>query len=118
MAQIRDGESCTILMAEARPKCTLEVLGGWVNSWNGCGILSTLVPINYDSCNEGTDFCKEDGCTVNRNWNTSRGYKSPHPGGAYFAMVDTSVHFLTEGIDLRLYQLLGAIDDGRPARVP
>jgi prepilin-type N-terminal cleavage/methylation domain-containing protein/prepilin-type processing-associated H-X9-DG protein len=34
-------------------------------------------------------------------------FGSPHPGGAMFAMVDGSVRFLDEGIDLTTYRLLG-----------
>ncbi|TWT95255.1 putative major pilin subunit [Botrimarina colliarenosi] len=35
-----------------------------------------------------------------------------HPGGAQFGFVDGSVHFLTEDLDLRVFQLLGDRRDG------
>lgn len=42
-----------------------------------------------------------------RDGSTSYGvFRSQHPGGAHFAMVDGSVHFLSENIDLGLYQAL------------
>ena len=33
-------------------------------------------------------------------------FGSRHPGGAHFAMADGSVHFLSETIEMRLYQKL------------
>jgi prepilin-type N-terminal cleavage/methylation domain-containing protein len=35
-----------------------------------------------------------------------------HPGGAFFGFVDGSVHFLTEDLDQRVFQLLGDRRDG------
>jgi prepilin-type processing-associated H-X9-DG protein len=40
------------------------------------------------------------------------GYKSHHPGGAHLLMADGSVHFVNEGIDFRVYYLLGARKSG------
>lgn len=39
--------------------------------------------------------------------------RSQHPGGVQFCFVDGSVHFLSEQIDLDLYQRLGMRNDGR-----
>jgi prepilin-type N-terminal cleavage/methylation domain-containing protein/prepilin-type processing-associated H-X9-DG protein len=50
--------------------------------------------------------------TTNARLNTKDGstsygvFRSQHPGGAHFAMVDGSVHFLSENIDFGLYQAL------------
>jgi prepilin-type processing-associated H-X9-DG protein len=48
----------------------------------------------------------------------SFGFKSRHPLGANFAMVDGSVHFVQQSIDHRTYQLLGCRDDGQSVSLP
>ena len=40
---------------------------------------------------------------------------SQHPGGAQFACVDGSIHFLNENVDSFVYAYLGAMADGEPA---
>lgn len=40
------------------------------------------------------------------NWWEVRGFRSRHPGGVHFAMVDGSVQYLNEGIDHKLYRAL------------
>jgi hypothetical protein len=35
-----------------------------------------------------------------------------HPGGAFFGFVDGSVHFLTDGLEVRVFAVLGARLDG------
>ncbi len=39
-------------------------------------------------------------------------YSSPHPGGAHFAIADSSVRFLTDTIDINLYRDLATRDGG------
>jgi len=114
---IRDGLATTIMMGEIRWGCSGHVRSGWFSSDNGSGVVSTTIPINYDTCNE-TEMCKIDGCQARANGNTALGFKSSHPGGAIFLMGDQSVHFFSESIDHQMYQYLGAIDDGQPARIP
>jgi type II secretory pathway pseudopilin PulG len=58
------------------------------------------------------------------NWNSTRicedlydakaGFHSMHPGGAQFVLVDGSVHFLSETIDLTTLRRLGDRRDGNP----
>jgi len=115
--EIRDGLPNTIMMGEIRYGCSDHDRSGWFSSENGCGIISTTIPINYDTCNE-SEMCKTDGCHARGNWNTGRGFKSSHPGGAIFLMGDQSVHFFPESIDHQTFQYLGAIDDGEPVRIP
>ncbi len=40
------------------------------------------------------------------------GFKSSHPGGAFFVMGDGSVHFLPDSIDMLTYNRLGGKADG------
>lgn len=44
----------------------------------------------------------------------TRGFSSDHTGGANFVMVDGSVQFVSENIDLLVYRGLGARSDGLP----
>jgi prepilin-type N-terminal cleavage/methylation domain-containing protein len=116
-AEIRDGLANTIFLGEIRWGCSDHDRSGWFSSENGCGGISTTIPINYDTCND-TQMCSTIPCSSRGNWNTARGFKSAHPGGAIFAMGDQSVHFFPESIDHQLFQYLGAIDDGEAVRVP
>jgi prepilin-type N-terminal cleavage/methylation domain-containing protein/prepilin-type processing-associated H-X9-DG protein len=117
-AMIRDGLSNTIMVGEVRPKCTQEVYWrGWSQTWNGCGLVSTLVPINYDSCDPSTQFTGNP-CQSANNGSVALGFKSAHPGGAHFVLGDGHVAFFQEGIDPWTFNLLGAIDDGLPVKLP
>ena len=46
------------------------------------------------------------------------GFKSNHSNGVNFAMVDGSIHFVSQNIDMRLYQYLGCRHDGMSASLP
>lgn len=106
---ITDGLSNTIFFGEVRIICSVHAQVGWAKTNNGNGYCTTLIPINYDTCNEqAVDPCNRP-CT----WNTDVGFKSAHPGGADFLKGDGSVHFLRESIDHQAYQYLGAKADGK-----
>ncbi len=51
-------------------------------------------------------------------WNAKAGFASRHPGGANFVLVDGSVHFIPETIDLATLQDLGDRKDGAPVTLP
>ena len=108
-ADFRDGLSTTIFFGEVRPACSTHNAEGWATSNNGQGLVSTLVPINYDTCST----TNPDNCRNNANWNMELGFKSSHSGGAHFLLGDGSVHFLLEAIDHWSYQYLGARADGQ-----
>ena len=113
-ADITDGLSSTIFFGEVRRGCSNHNSGGWAGSNNGCGLTSTLVPINYDSCNPNAS----NPCNRPCNWTTELAFKSRHPSGANFLMGDGSVHFLPQTIDHWTYNYLGCKNDGKPAQVP
>jgi hypothetical protein len=46
------------------------------------------------------------------------GFKSDHPGGAHFALVDASVHFISEAIEYRLYNEMGTRAGGEAVSLP
>jgi prepilin-type N-terminal cleavage/methylation domain-containing protein/prepilin-type processing-associated H-X9-DG protein len=108
LSQITDGLSKTIFFGEVRPGCSEHASSGWAYTNNGNGYCTTLIPINYDTCNrDGPDNCK-----LYCNWTTEVGFRSAHSGGAQFLLGDGSVHFLLDSIDHQAYQYLGAKNDG------
>lgn len=114
LRKITDGLSKTILFGEVRPSCSVHARRGWTHSNNGNGLISTVVPINFDTCNNTADGV--DGCNVAFNWTTELGFRSAHPGGANFLLADGSIHFFQESIDMLTYQYLGARADDEPLR--
>jgi len=108
--QVTDGLSHTIFIGETRPDCSIHLAQGWAKSNNGSGLVSTVPPINFDSCTQGI---ASDPCNQWNNWTTSLGFKSSHPGGAQFVFGDGSVRFLQETMDHQAYQYLGAKADGK-----
>lgn len=114
LVEITDGLSKTIYFGEVRPACS-DVAGGWAMSNNGSGLFVTTVPINYDSCDTSAPRKGFRNCHRSCNFNTAAGFKSAHPGGAYFLFGDGSVHLLNDTIDHTAYQYLGAPADGEVA---
>ena len=100
--QITDGLSNTIFIGEVRVPCSVHAQAGWAYTNNGNGYSTTLIPINFDTCNEAAP----DPCHRPCSWNTDVGFKSAHPGGAQFLFGDGSVRFLAEKIDHQTYQYL------------
>ncbi|MCO6044730.1 DUF1559 domain-containing protein [Aeoliella sp. ICT_H6.2] len=108
LAQVVDGTSNTIFFGEVRPACSQHAENGWLATNNGSGYCTTLIPINYDTCDPNAD----DPCHRPCNWNAEVGFKSLHPGGSNFLLGDGSVHFVTEDIDYNSYQAAGGKDEG------
>ncbi|MBM4005012.1 MAG: DUF1559 domain-containing protein [Planctomycetes bacterium] len=120
---IVDGQSNTLLCGEALPEQNrwfMEPSAGigpnnyatpnWASALSGNVGGTTIIPINYYSGDRtGVDPLKQWD-----NINVSWGFKSRHVDGAQFAFVDGSVHYLTQRIDMKVYQLLGCRDDRQP----
>jgi prepilin-type N-terminal cleavage/methylation domain-containing protein len=105
-----DGTSNTIYFGETRPECSNHRDNGWAASNNGQGLTTTMIPINYNSCNRaGT--APADGCSWYSNWVTELAYKSMHVGGAQFLLGDGTVRFLSENISMETYARLGSKAD-------
>jgi prepilin-type N-terminal cleavage/methylation domain-containing protein len=115
-AMATDGLSNTLLLGETLPNQLISRTGHWALAGPGRA-LTTIIPINTF-----TDYFELDGCAVAplRYYASSSasGFKSRHPGGAYFALADGSIRFLKQTIDHRHYQHLGCRDDGQPASPP
>ena len=114
LSQIPDGTSNTIYMGEVRPSCSAHAAEGWYFTHSGNGLVTTLTPLNYDSC------LQEPGveCTSWDAWGSELGFKSAHPGGAHIMMGDASVHFLQDSIDPFVFNVLGGRADAEVAKIP
>jgi len=128
MASVPDGLSNTIAVGECvvAGQDQLEIgtqtwwhhaHKGWMSWENGNAGCVTIIPINYpvieqNGTNGAGDWCAPLDRTIT-NWNVSWGFKSKHAGGANFVFADGSVHFLSQTIDQRTYNLLGCRNDGQ-----
>jgi prepilin-type processing-associated H-X9-DG protein len=116
LSDVSDGASCTLLLGEGLPA---EVNHMRDTSWYtlyGTQTLSTIIPINYPISATDQSWCGSESAGPAHsmtNNNVSWGFKSRHPGGANFSFADGAVRFLSQGIDHKLYQLLGCRDDGQ-----
>jgi prepilin-type processing-associated H-X9-DG protein len=108
---VTDGLSRTIFLGEVRPECSQNIARGWNYSNSGQGVASTIISINFDTC----QMDSADKCHAWCNFSTELGFKSSHPGGAHFGMGDGSVQFIAEEIDMVSYNRLGGKADGLEA---
>jgi type II secretory pathway pseudopilin PulG len=111
LSQIEDGVSHTIFMGEVRPACSMHAAEGWLFTHSGNGLISTLIPLNFDTCNQDSSH----GCNSWNTWSSELGFKSAHPGGVHVVMGDASVHFLPDAIDMLVYNALGGKSDSQAA---
>lgn len=119
LGDVSDGLSNTIFFGEIRADSSNHARQGWCHS-NKWGIF-TQVPINFDSSEPdvATAIAKgKTACNARCTWNTEVGFKSRHTGGAQVVMGDGSVQFLSQSIDMQMYQALGGKADGRTASLP
>ncbi len=103
-ANVPDGTTNTLFVGEITgldsrgDGCGLAGHGqlGWMSTW---AVATTVFGINT----QGVGGKWHDGCVS---------FRSHHPGGSHFVLVDGSVHFLSETIDPRTFGYLGARNDG------
>ncbi len=114
-ADVSDGLSNTIFVGEIRANCSIPATRGWVHGSNLSGMISTIYPMNVDTC---TRDLSRGACRWWDNWSTNFGFKSLHTGGVNFVLGDGSVHFLTQNIDHWTYQYLGGKSEGQVASIP
>lgn len=110
LREVKDGLSKTIFIGETLAQCSMHVRNGWAMTNNGQGLFTTLIPLNWENCDDES----KQGCYHPWNWNAELGFKSKHAGGVQFGYGDGSVHMLETGIDPYVLNLLGHKDDGVP----
>lgn len=112
LAAVFDGLSNTILMGEALPYCSRDLyVGGWGNSQDTNGRGSTLVPLNYNTCETGPSGVVPPCNNPLESGDLATGFRSRHPGVVGFVMGDGRVAFLSDTMDYTTYQRLGAKAD-------
>ena len=76
----------------------------------------TIEPVPVDATWASTTCADRNRCLWN--WSVTWGFKSRHPGGANFALVDGSVRFVSETIDHETFQYIGCRHDGQSVTLP
>jgi prepilin-type N-terminal cleavage/methylation domain-containing protein/prepilin-type processing-associated H-X9-DG protein len=121
ISDVSDGTSNTLLLGEGLPSQVDHMRTMTWYTLYGSQTLSTIIPINYPISETDLSWCGQasvgPGHTFTNN-NVSWGFKSRHPGGANFAFADCAVRFVSQGIDHKLYQLLGCRNDHQVASPP
>ncbi|MFK7770365.1 MAG: DUF1559 domain-containing protein [Mariniblastus sp.] len=120
-ANVTDGTSNTIAFGEVGGSSNGSAPGGenptyplWAGSpkRGGSNSLSHYANLREAWRNVPINLFNGGGPAANPDlWD--RGFGSQHPGGASFAFVDGSVHFIAESVDLETYENLGLRADGR-----
>jgi hypothetical protein len=107
---VTDGTAHTLMIGETLPRQCAFFSVFSVNF----NVSTTSIPLNTFETDENTLPSPAAGADW---WKTS-GFKSRHPGGAFFCLADGSVSFLSETIDYRLYNHLGTRAGGETVHLP
>jgi prepilin-type N-terminal cleavage/methylation domain-containing protein/prepilin-type processing-associated H-X9-DG protein len=113
IASITDGTSSTIMVGEALPEEHDHLINpnNWMSFNGGTAHCTTIIPINY-KIDPTAQWCSP-AQTYRGNWDVSWGFKSKHTNGTNFLFGDGSVHFISQAISHRTYQLLGCRNDNQ-----
>jgi prepilin-type N-terminal cleavage/methylation domain-containing protein/prepilin-type processing-associated H-X9-DG protein len=135
LANVTDGTSNTLFIGETLPEffepMRYPSTYGWPGGSNHIAQGQTIQPINWKidrmaptapafvscGCDSSTNPSGDKARCI-MNWAVTWGFKSNHPSGTNFALVDGSARFISENIDHRTYQYLGCRDDGMAASAP
>ncbi len=122
MADVTDGTSSTLMVGEVLPGCQWNndnQSGTWQNSWGNLfsigGGVSTITPINEMTTCLNSNRIAFPNCNPasGASMQLAYGFKSRHPNGAQFTLVDGSVRFISQTINHQMFQYLGGRDEGQ-----
>ncbi|QDU88824.1 hypothetical protein Pla175_22080 [Pirellulimonas nuda] len=107
IARVTDGTSKTYIVGESLPnECAHNAAFGGNHP-----VASTSIPINT--------FIPPGSATITDDlWYHACGFKSRHPGGSHFTLVDGSVQFAAEDINYYVYNSYGSRADGEVGETP
>lgn len=103
LEMVADGTSNTLMVGENVVAVDYHSAAFFSDGdWATCGIPLNYLPFNFGESNfKSANFSK-----------VVRGFKSMHPGGVQFVLVDGSAHFVQESIDTATYRALATRDGG------
>jgi prepilin-type N-terminal cleavage/methylation domain-containing protein/prepilin-type processing-associated H-X9-DG protein len=103
ISEVTDGTSNTFLIGETSP------IDGNSAAWSSDGDWAiTAIELNWDI--DASGACTNPG--ARECWTRTRGFRSFHPGGAHFAMIDGSVTFIQDDINPLTYRALSTRSRG------
>jgi prepilin-type N-terminal cleavage/methylation domain-containing protein/prepilin-type processing-associated H-X9-DG protein len=99
IASVTDGTSHTYMIGEDLPDYNLHSAAFYANGdWCSCNIpLNNLLNLTPDQIAQVP--------ALRDAWWDQQGFRSRHPGGAHFCLVDGSVRFVSESINNELYRV-------------
>ena len=103
LRKIVDGTSHTLMVGEDIP----------AHNWHSTAFYSNG---DYASCHAPLNF--KPFPPIPEQWWNVMSFRSEHPGGAHFAMADSSVHFVSQDIDYLLYRALSTKAGEETASLP
>jgi prepilin-type N-terminal cleavage/methylation domain-containing protein len=127
VSDIKDGTSNTIMLSEVIAyDSERDIRGAWVANSMGSSVFSARTSPNSKTIKDNIAICEENipagderQCTENRNdGNTWAAARSRHSGGVVAARCDGSVTFISDSINLQVWQALCTRAAGETANQP
>jgi prepilin-type N-terminal cleavage/methylation domain-containing protein/prepilin-type processing-associated H-X9-DG protein len=115
----RDGSSNVVLAGESNYQ-GMEILRGWFNGFYGNGAAGNIAGTAGRPNGGQQHYVSLTNRTSNQNLHNAINtiyFGGDHPGGCHFLMADGSTHFLSENINISIYQRYGSKADGVAASI-
>jgi len=107
-ARVQDGTSNTFLFGEAIPIWCVHTSWWWFNHTTA----TCAIPLNARAQCQNTGSKNSDLIACAWDWPNNYSFMSKHPGGGNFCMVDGSVRFIANSIDINNYRFLATQANG------
>jgi type II secretory pathway pseudopilin PulG len=101
MREVTDGTSKTLLIGEASSEANSSAAFSSDGDWAMTGVQLNFDWTVFEGCRDGSGSSNSGVC-----WPIMRGFRSDHPWGVQFALVDGSVRFILDNIDHPTYRAL------------